>query len=274
MTTDVACLTGSIRSEVSVKFNRYVALGDSFTEGVGDADPARPNGLRGWADRVAEELGRHSASFEYANLAIRGKLLDQVIEEQIDTAVALRPDLVTIYAGGNDMMRPSIDIDGLVARYEQALSRLVDTGATVVVFTAYDAGWAPVFRLTRGRAAVYNELVREVADRLGVTVLDFWRLRGYDDYRMWDTDRLHMSSPGHARMASEVLDRLGVQHTIALDPLPAATEPTPDERRRDDLRWARTFLGPWLMRRVRGTSSGDGVTPRWPIPVPAADALS
>lgn len=99
-------------------FHRYVALGDSFTEGLGDHDPARPNGLRGWADRVAEQLACQSADFRYANLAVRGKLLGQIIDEQIDQALALGPDLVTIYGGGNDLMRPSVDIDAMVERYE------------------------------------------------------------------------------------------------------------------------------------------------------------
>ncbi|WP_037225338.1 SGNH/GDSL hydrolase family protein, partial [Rhodococcus sp. R1101] len=92
-------------------FERYVALGDSFTEGVGDPDPSRPNGLRGWADLVAGELARRSENFAYANLAIRGRLLRPIIDEQLGTAVAMRPDLVTIYAGGNNLMRPKLDLD-------------------------------------------------------------------------------------------------------------------------------------------------------------------
>lgn len=252
------------------EFGTYVALGDSFTEGVGDPSSQRPNGLRGWADRTAEQLAAGRADFRYANLAVRGKLLDQVIDEQLDPAVAMAPSLVTIHAGGNDLLRPAVDIDALVARYDAALTRLADTGARVVVFTSYDAGWAPIFRAIRGRAAIFNELLREVAECRGLTVMDFWRVRGYDDYRMWDTDRLHMSARGHMRMAAEVLDLLGVHHGIEVDPLPESTA-APD--RKDDLRWAREFLGPWVMRRVRGTSSGDNVAPRWPEPTSAAQLL-
>lgn len=255
-------------------FTRYVALGDSFTEGVGDVDPTRPNGLRGWADRVAEQLARHDEGFAYANLAIRGHLLDAVIAEQLEPAVAMNPDLVTIYAGGNDLMRPGLDVDALVDRYDTAIGKLAATGATVVVFTAYDTGWAPVFRKLRGRIAIYNELVREVADRHGVMVLDYWRLKGFDDYRMWDTDRLHMSSLGHTRMAAEVLDLLGVDHDITRVELEAAAELSRREQRRQNAEWARTFLAPWVMRRIRGVSSGDGIAPRWPQPVSAAELLA
>ena len=100
-------------------FHRYVALGDSFTEGVGDHDPDLPNGVRGWADRVAAVLASTTDDFGYANLAIRGRKLAGVLAEQIEPAVALRPDLVTVYAGGNDILRPRVDIDALVAGIER-----------------------------------------------------------------------------------------------------------------------------------------------------------
>lgn len=244
------------------RIDSYIALGDSFTEGVGDTDPASPNGVKGWADRVAEQLAVGNPEFRYANLAVRGKLLDQVIEDQVGIAIEAAPDLVTIYAGGNDMMRPKVDIDGIVTRYDAALADLKATGARVVAFTAYDAGWSPIFRMLRGRTAIYNELLRGVAERRGVELVDYWRFDGYDDPRMWDWDRLHMSTLGHTRMAAEVLDFLGVPHSIqvdALDPLPPLAAA---ERRRENTEWVRSFAGPWVSRRLRGTSSGDGVAPK------------
>lgn len=243
-------------------FSRYVALGDSFTEGVGDPDPSRPNGLRGWADIVAEQLAERSEHFQYANLAIRGRLLGQVINEQVDQAVALKPDLVTIYAGGNDMMRPKFDVDALIARYDDAIGTLAGTGATVLLFTAYDAGWSTVFGKLRGRSAIYNELVREIADQHDARIVDFWRFDEYDDLRMWDWDRLHMSEFGHRNMASRVLDVLGVDHTVAPVQLPSQPALTRSEERRENLVWTKEFLLPWLGRRVRGRSSGDGVDPK------------
>ena len=117
---------------------------------------------------------------------------------------------MTIYAGGNDILRPRISVDAVVARYGEAVARLAAAGAKVLLFTGFDLGFAPVFRHLRGRVATYNELVREVADVHGATIVDFWRLREYRDPRLWDVDRLHMSSAGHQRMAIEVLDTLGV----------------------------------------------------------------
>src|SRR6187549_3972578 len=158
-------------------FHRFVALGDSFTEGVGDPDPTRPNGLRGWADRVAGVLGRQTSDFGYANLAIRGRKLPAILDEQVQPALALEPDLVTIYAGANDILRPKVDIDALAERYDVALGRLAGTGARLVVFTAFDPGGSALYRPLRGRFALYNEFVRDIAVRRGADVVDFWRLR-------------------------------------------------------------------------------------------------
>src|SRR5947208_9502425 len=114
---------------------RLVSIGDSFTEGVGDDDPSFPNGVRGWADRAAEHWAAHDPGLRYANLAVRGKLLRQVLTEQLDQALALEPNLVTLYAGGNDLMRPSVDIDAMAERYEDAINRLTDAGAQVGLVT-------------------------------------------------------------------------------------------------------------------------------------------
>jgi len=250
----------------TVSFHRYVALGDSFTEGVGDPDPARPNGLRGWADRVAEVLARQAqssgANFGYANLAIRGRKLPAILDEQLEPALALQPDLVTIYAGANDILRPKVDIDALAERYDDALTRLAATGARLLVFTAFDPGGSAIYRPLRGRFALYNEFVRDSARRLGADVVDFWRLREYRDWRYWDADRMHMGPAGHQRMAAEVLDTLGVPHGLEALPLVDAAPLTRAEQRRENLDWMRTMAIPWVHRRLTGRSSGDGVDPK------------
>ena len=164
-----------------MELTRYVAIGDSFTEGVGDPDPSRPNGLRGWADRVAEVLAGRSDGFGYANLAIRGRKLGPILAEQLEPALALGPDLVTSYAGANDILRPRVDIDALATAYDEAVGRLVESGATVVLFTAFDAGGSAIYRPVRGRFALYTEAVREISERHGTLLVDFWRMREYRD---------------------------------------------------------------------------------------------
>src|SRR5690606_27420177 len=249
-------------------FSRFVALGDSFTEGVGDDDPDAPNGVRGWADRVAEQLAHHHDRFAYANLAIRGRLLQQVLDEQLAPALEMKPDLVTMYAGGNDLMRPKVAIDALCDDYEAAVDQLAATGATVVLFTGADGVEDPIFRRMRGRTAVYNEHVRLIAARHGALVVDMWAMRALRGRRMWSAARLHLGPDGHPPVAKAVLDSLGVPHRVApveRGPPPATTAA---QRRAENLHWARTHVVPWIGRRLRGTSSGDAVTAKRPEPAP------
>jgi lysophospholipase L1-like esterase len=246
-------------------FHRYVALGDSFTEGVGDPDPDRPNGVRGWADRVAEVLATTSDDFGYANLAIRGRTLLPIIEEQLEPALALEPDLVTIYAGGNDLLRPRLDVDLLGEAYDDAIGRLVASGATVGLFTAFDPGVGGPFGRLRGRFAIYNERVREIADRHGAVVLDSWRMRPEEPETVWSEDRLHLGPVGHQAVAIEVLDTLGVPHgLVPLDPTALSGHQPFRGGRRADLAWVVTHAAPWVRRRLTGRSSGDGVLPKRP----------
>lgn len=249
-------------------FSKYVALGDSFTEGVGDPDPARPNGLRGWADRAAEALAVAAAAagsdFGYANLAIRGRKLPAIIDEQVDAALALGPDLVSIHGGGNDVLRPKVDIDALAATYDEAVGRMSAAGAHVLMFTIADPGLNGVIKVIRGRTAIFNEWVREIAERHGATVVDMWRMRDWSVAEVMDEDRLHLNAVGHQKIAIAALDALGVDHD--LQPIPPAVVPvlSAREQRAANLAWARSHLAPWVQRRVTGRSSGDGVEPKRP----------
>ncbi|NYI44277.1 lysophospholipase L1-like esterase [Nocardioides aromaticivorans] len=253
-------------------FSKYVALGDSFTEGVGDPDPARPNGLRGWADRTAEGLAAAASAagkdFGYANLAIRGRKLPAIIDEQVDAALALGPDLVSIHGGGNDVLRPKVDIDALAATYDDAIGRMSAAGAHVLMFTIADPGLNGVIKVIRGRTAIFNEWVREIAEKHGASIVDMWRMRDWTVAEVMDDDRLHLNAVGHQKIAIAALDALGVAHD--LQPIAPAVVPvlSAREQRAADLAWARTHLAPWVQRRVTGRSSGDGVEPKRPSLAP------
>ncbi|CAM5313489.1 SGNH/GDSL hydrolase family protein [Leifsonia shinshuensis] len=250
--------------EAQHPWSRYVALGDSFTEGIGDPEPLSPGGHRGWADRVAEVLSSKTDDFAYANLAVRGKLIKQILDEQVDAAVALHPDLITISAGGNDVIRPGTDPDVIAALFDEAVGRLSADGATVVVFTGVDVGFSPVFRGIRGKVAIYNENVRAVAAKYDAIVADQWSLTEIQDVRMWAPDRLHLAPLGHHTVARMVLAALNVENDLQPlepEPLPARTW---RQARAEDLSWAREYLVPWVLRRIRHQSSGDHVLPKRP----------
>lgn len=259
-------------NEVTHPWRRFIAIGDSFTEGIGDPDPRVPGGHRGWADRVADVLGQQADDFAYANLAVRGKLIAQIVADQIEPAVALHPDLVTLCAGGNDVIRPGTDPDAIAVQLEDAVSRLSSTGAAIVLFTGIDTGFTPVFRAFRGKVAIYNENVRGIADRHDCIVADQWALKTVQDMRFFDDDRLHFNALGHHEVARMVLRALNVPndlHAMQPDPLPVRTW---REARATDLNWAREHLVPWVLRRLRHQSSGDHVVAKRPEPSPILHA--
>lgn len=245
-------------------WSRYVAIGDSFTEGIGDPEPTVPGGHRGWSDRVAEVLSQGTEDFAYANLAVRGKLIQQIIDEQLEPALSLRPDLITISAGGNDVIRPGTDPDEIAARFEYAIERLSRDHATVVLFTGVDVGFSPVFRGIRGKVAIYNENLRSIAKQYDCIVADQWALTEIQDQRMWAPDRLHLNSLGHHTVARMVLAALNVENDLE----PMKPEPLPGstwrQARVEDFAWAREYLVPWVLRRIRHQSSGDFISAKRP----------
>ncbi|WP_106976990.1 MULTISPECIES: SGNH/GDSL hydrolase family protein [Streptomyces] len=250
-------------------FNSYAAVGDSFTEGVGDPGPGGT--FVGWADRLAvlldDRVPEHT--FRYANLAVRGKLLDQIVADQVPRAKELAPDLVTFCAGGNDIIRPGTDPDELAERFERAVADLSSAVGTVMVTTGFDTRGVAVLKHLRGKIATYNMHVRAVADRYGCPVLDLWSLKTVQDRRAWDGDRLHLSAEGHTRVALRAAQVLGLE--VPADP-DQAWPPLPPrgtlDLRRDDILWAREYLVPWIGRRIRGESSGDHVEAKRPDLLP------
>ncbi len=248
-------------------WHRYVALGDSFTEGIGDPNPASIGGNRGWADRVAEELARGQTNFAYANLAVRGRLLQQIIDQQVQPALDLHTDLITLSAGGNDLLRPGGDPDALANRLDAVVGTLTQSGATVVLLTGPDVR-ETVLGGIRSKTAIYNENLRAVAARHEAIIADMWALRQLVNPQMWATDRLHFSPLGHHTIAAMVLDTLAVRHS--LEPLQPKELPSRSwrEARAEDLVWAREYFVPWVLRRLRQQSSGDGITAKRLEPTP------
>lgn len=240
-------------------YARYVALGDSQTEGLGDGDDVL--GHRGWADRLAEHLARANPALLYANLAVRGRVASQIRAEQLPVALELRPDLATVMAGMNDVIRPGFDAARVADDLEHMYAALTGIGTHVVTVTFPDIGRiAPMARPLLPRVLDLNARVRDAAARHGVTVVDTFPDTAVTDARMWSADRLHASPAGHARFAASVayaLELPGSDDTWR-SPLPALPVPGLVRRAAVELRWVASFAGPWVARRVRGRSSGDG----------------
>ncbi len=256
-------------------YARYVALGDSQTEGMGDGNEAR--GYRGWADRLAEQLAAVDPDLRYANLAVRGRLAAQVRAGQLGPALELRPDLATVMAGMNDLIRRGFNAAEVTGDLEQMFTALTAAGAHVVTVTYPDISKiAPLARPLLPRVVDLNARIRDAAARRGVTVIDTFPHAVTTDARMWSADRLHASPLGHARFAAAIAEALslpGGDDTWAL-PLPPLPPSPPWKAAATELRWLATFAGPWIYRRRRGRSSGDGRTAKRPHLTPVTHPTS
>ena len=275
-------------SEQNPGIASFVAIGDSFTEGMND--PAPGSGFRGWADRLAEVLALRDPGFRYANLAVRGKLLRQIVSEQVPAAVDLlegapAPRLVSIAGGGNDLLRPGGDPDTLAELFDAAVARLRESSDRVLVFTGFDPRAFWLMSLLRGKIAAYNMHLRAIADNRGCDLVDLWSMRFLTRAAAWSSDRLHLTSESHRVIAERAAEVLGMSPAaIAAAPPPIVwSRPATAARldraawmaaRREDYRWAREHLAPWVSRRLRGTSSGDGRLPKRPELLPPDQRLS
>jgi len=239
------------REAPSPRWRRYVALGDSLTEGL--CDPAPDGSLRGWADRLALLLASRDG-LRYANLAVRSKRVADVCGPQLERARALRPDLVSILVGANDLVKGRVDVAGLARRIEDAVTRLRRDGADVVLITPF-LPRRPESAFYAGRFAAFASALAGVAERTGAMFVDTDLHPELGERPNWGEDLVHLSSRGHRFLAYRVGDLLGVPHAEALGVLDEALHA--HERLTRRLWWRRHAL-PWMWRRLRGRAAGDG----------------
>lgn len=255
---------------VKTRYRRYVAIGDSSTEGLMDPDGA--GGYRGWADRLAGHVARQQGSLLYANLAIRGRKVRQIREQQLAAALAMKPDLATLFGGTNDVVRPSFDAAAVAADIEHMQRSLIDAGATVLGFTLPDlAGVMPVGRLVSGRVEEMNRALRRVSRSTGAILVDFADYPVASDPRLWNEDRLHANSLGHERIAAALADALGLEGFDGAwsRPLPPLSR-GPVDLLASEVGWIGSYFLPWIWRRLFGRSTGNGRGPKRPELRPVA----
>ncbi|MCH7232094.1 SGNH/GDSL hydrolase family protein [Glycomyces sp. L485] len=239
-----------------------MAIGDSFTEGLGDPDPDG-DGFRGWADLFAHRAADFWPDLAYANLAIRGRLFDRIVDEQVVPAIKQSPALVSFAAGANDALRPGFNATRLSTRAHEVVRLFKASGAEVVLFTCADAtAHIPGMKVLRKRFIATNDAYRRVAARHKAILIDLWKDEAFVDARLWSEDRLHLNSHGHRRVAVNVCEALGVEPDQEwLEPLPSLVKV---RREMNGAAWAGKHLAPWVKRRLTGKSSGDSVEPKRP----------
>lgn len=258
---DLAVMEGGDRRG----FGRFVALGDSTTEGLEDRYP--DGGYRGWADRLAEIIAPANPGLLYANLAIRGRKVPQIRAEQLEPALAMRPDLASLLSGLNDILRRNLDLDRVVGDIEAMALALRDGGATVLTFTFPDPTAVITVAAGRIRARVdaFNQRIRHLSEADGIVLVDLER----DEVAhpsLWCEDRLHANAGGHERMAASAAAALGYDEREGewMHPTVELPERSRIHRYAADAEWMARHMAPWVLRRIRGVSSGDGRVPKRP----------
>ncbi|MFC4224705.1 SGNH/GDSL hydrolase family protein [Lysinibacter cavernae] len=240
---------------------KYVALGDSFTEGVGDDLPggAYPGDrVRGWADLVAEGLARSSTDpVYYANFAIRGRLLGPIIAEQLPPALALAPTIVTFNGGGNDILRPKANLAHLVAQVADVVHQVKQTGSQLVLLSGGNpTKGLPLRGAIEKKGDALNDAVRALAAKNALPFADNWTDHELAGSQYWALDRLHLNEIGHHRVAARVLAAMGVE--APSDWVTRAPAPRAKPGARENAKYYREHVMPWVQRRLTGRSSGDG----------------
>ncbi|MEI5102425.1 SGNH/GDSL hydrolase family protein [Streptomyces sp. PmtG] len=244
--------------EINANYTSLVAVGDSFTEGMSDLLP--DGGYRGWADVLAERVAARTPGFRYANLAVRGKLIGQIVDEQVDVAAGLGADVITLVGGLNDTLRPKCDMGRVRGLLERAVETLAPSCKQLVLMRS-PGREGPVLERFRPRMEELFGFVDDLAARHGALVVDLYGAMSLGDQRMWDVDRLHLTAEGHRRVAEAVWQTLGyAPEDDWRAPLPPAVSASWAARRAADARFARRHLAPWIGRRLTGRSSGDGRT--------------
>ena len=254
-------------------FSSYIAIGDSFTEGVGDELP--DGRTRGWADFVA--VGLAAASPEpvlYANLAIRGRKLAPLLSEQLSPAIAQLPQVISLNGGGNDIMRPKVSIQSVVTMLESAANSVTEAGIHMLMLSgANPSRHLPLGAVMRKRGDELDSAVRALFPRANMTFVDNWADEGLGDIRYWSSDKLHLNALGHARVASNVLTALGVAVPAEWGVEEVANAPA-GPRSRNTVAYYREYVLPWIGRRLTGRSSGDGRTAKIPTLTPVDPATT
>jgi lysophospholipase L1-like esterase len=250
-------------------FRRFVAIGDSSTEGL--EDPDGQGGYRGWADRLAQHIAdNQDEPLEYANLAIRGLRMQEIRTRQLADALAMDPDLLTVFGGMNDAIAARCDFDSIRADYVIVFGEARRQGATVLTFTMPDpTGINPLGAHLRERVIRLNAIIRSEAERRDVLVMDFEAYPMAQDPRLWFEDRLHGNELGHETVAAALAWRLGITgfDESWADPLQG---PMPKQRPREvitgDIDWAVHYLAPWLGKGIRRIPRGRGIERKRPVP--------
>jgi lysophospholipase L1-like esterase len=227
---------------------RFVTLGDSLTEGVGD--PVG-DGWRGWAALLAAGLTEEPV--EFTNLALSGAQTRDVAERQLPAGLALRPDVASVVVGVNDTLRCTFDLDAVAARLDTVYGAFTARGALLLTACLPDPGTmlglpGVLARPLARRQRAVNAVVHALSDRYGAVHLHACEGDWITDRAMWSADRLHPGERGHRQLALRFHALLAARGA-ATGPAPSPENEFPAPTRSGSMWWLATAGTGWVARR-------------------------
>ena len=240
------------------RFERYVAIGDSSTEGIDDPDG--DGGYRGWANRLAQRIADAQGAVLYANLGIRGRLTREILDGQLAPALAMKPDLATVFSGSNDILRVRFDARRVADDLAHMQRSLAAVGATVVTFTLPDlTPILPMARVLAPRVRALNDALRSASASTGAILVDFAAHAIGSDPRLWSEDRFHANADGHVRIANALAHAIGIPGADDswMLPLPARGPRSRGAQWGSEIMWGCRSLASWGMEAMRRGGKED-----------------
>ena len=243
-------------------FRKYVALGDSLTEGLGDDGFSKNRKDKGWADRLANLLACEAAnagqSFSYANLAIRGQNTLSILTCQLELALDMKPDLVTIMTGANDLRSLNERLPSMVALMRGAISRLQAIGTKVVLISLAQPAHLDFAKSFVQRSKVWAQTLQELASELDVELVNVNQMAVFSSLQYWSGDLVHYSARGHIKITNAVAEQLKLEVRDYSEPMAGLEKLSVLHM----IKWSIVDVLPFIGRQIRGVNAGTGMEPK------------
>ncbi|MBR9743048.1 SGNH/GDSL hydrolase family protein [Bacillus cereus] len=191
-------------------WQRFVAIGDSFTEGIGDE--VEGIALKSWVDYFVQLCVN---DIEYANFAKRGLVTKEIRSQQLEKALAFKPDLVSLIAGANDVLKGRWNLQTYRNDMEFMIDKLSQTGADIMIANLPDFTVRLPFssekkQILKEQLLEANDVIRSLSREYKLHLVDFWSHPLVNDNTLWSTDLIHPNSKGYVKVAELIFNSLPV----------------------------------------------------------------
>lgn len=245
-------------------YGSYVAIGDSLSEGLGDFTFHKTRRYNGWTDRLAGllalEAQEQNREFHFANFALRGSKIKNIMGWQLEKALQVNADLVTVMAGSNDLTVAPEKLPELRSIYRDGLQQLVESGSDVIISNTINPLHLRVFKPLRYRAERMSDLITGLGHEFNIPVLDLYGIEHFSDICFWADDMVHFSGHGHIKVANEAAKLLDLKYSFR--EAEHYERIAPVRGIKETLRWIHKDVIPFTHRKLKGVTSGDGMSPK------------